>query len=135
MKKIAIDSDIHLICIKADRFPEGIPEAYNKLHSLNLSMNGRVFYGLSRPENGEITYYAAATENSRGEAESAGYESRTVFRGDYISTVITDYLSDLSIIGKTFEELLETEGLDPQGYCVEHYINDKDVVCMIRLAD
>jgi hypothetical protein len=44
-------------------------------------------------------------------------------------------MKDIPAIGNTFQELLETPGIDPNGYCVEWYINDKDVICMIRLAE
>lgn len=42
-------------------------------------------------------------------------------------------MEDIQRIGNAFEKLLSQPGLDPEGYCVEWYFNDKDIRCMVRL--
>ena len=44
-------------------------------------------------------------------------------------------MKDIPAIQKTFNQLLEYPDIDPQGYCVEQYIDQKDLICMVRLAD
>ncbi len=50
-----------------------------------------------------------------------------------MSITINDYAKDIMSIDRAFKELLALPDLDPQGYCVEWYYNEKDVKCMIRL--
>jgi len=44
-------------------------------------------------------------------------------------------MNNIPATGKAFQELLVDERNDPNGCCVEGYINEKDVRCMIRLKD
>lgn len=42
-------------------------------------------------------------------------------------------MKDISSIDKSFKTLLTDPRIDPEGYCVEWYLNAKDVQCMVRL--
>ena len=134
METITLENDIKVFCVTADSFPEGIMEAYKKLNEkIPLSSVKRIF-GLSRPENGNIVYKAAAEVNDTSEAEKIISDTLVIKKGNYISFTIYDYMKDLHAIGKAFKELLSNTGIDPEGYCVEWYVSEKDVKCMIRLA-
>jgi hypothetical protein len=134
METIQIDNDIDVFYVTASSFPEGIMGALEKIHALAPPMAGRRFFGVSRPEGeGEIVYRAAAEQLREGEARELGCDSLTLFKGRYITQVIEDYPADLAAIGRAFDKLLSQPGLDPKGYCVEWYLNDKDVRCMVRL--
>jgi len=130
---MTLEKDINVFCVTASSFPDGILEAHQKLHSLVPFSLERKYFGLSRPENGIIVYKAAAQELQPGEGEKLNCETLVLKEGNYIDRTIHDYMKNIPEIGKTFQELLQTPGLDPQGYCVEWYISDKDVRCMIRL--
>lgn len=134
METITLDKDIKVFYITASSFPEGIETAHQQLHSRVPFSTDRKYFGISRPENGVITYKAAAEELQEGEAEAFHCAALVLKKGKYISVTIKDYLQDVAGIGHAFQELLSSPGLDPQGYCVEWYFNDKDVKCMIRLA-
>lgn len=56
-------------------------------------------------------------------------------KGRYLSLTIDDYMKDLHGIANPFRELLAQPGLAPQGYCVEWYLSQKEVQCMIWLED
>jgi hypothetical protein len=88
---------------------------------------------LSRPEDGNIVYRAAA-ELRPGEGSKFQSDTMVIKKGNYISTTVKDYMKDLLQIGKAFNELLLHTDLDPHGFCVEWYVNDKEVICMVRLA-
>jgi len=134
METITLENDIKVFCVTADSFPEGIMEAYKKLNEkIPLSSVKRIF-GLSRPENGIIVYKAAAEVNDTGEAEKIISDTLVIKKGNYISRTIHDYMKDLPAIGIAFKELLTNPGIDPEGYCVEWYVSEKDVKCMVRLA-
>ena len=128
-----IDKDIKVFCVKASSFPEGIQEAYRKLNSIAPASAERRYFGLSRMEIGEINYWAAAEEIEPGKSEKFGCESIVIKSGNYIGKLVPNFMNDIPEIGKTFQELIKEPDIDPDGYCVELYLNDKDVQCMVRL--
>ena len=127
-------ADIKVFYVKAKSFPDGISESHEQIHQLAPSYAGRKFFGLSRPENGLIVYLAAAEEMEPGESEKLHCPSLILKKGAYISEPLKDYMNDLSLIGKKFNELLKQPGLDPEGYCVEWYLSDREMNCMVRLG-
>lgn len=66
--------DIKVFYVTASSFPDGIKEAYEKLHAMLPSVKDRKFYGISYPQNGKIVYKAAVEEVSEGEANKYGCE-------------------------------------------------------------
>ena len=137
MKTLKLDSDIKVFYVTAETFPEGIPDATNKLHQLFPFSKERKIFGLSRPENnGKIVYRAAAEEMEPGEAEKYNCETLIIKKGKYVCLSVNDFRKDVMSIDGAFKQLLKEPNLDPQGYCVEWYANDKEAVtCMIRLDE
>jgi hypothetical protein len=136
MDSIFLEQDVKVFYVTATSFPDGIQEAYQKLHSLIGSPAGRQFFGISYPETpSKIIYNAAVEERYSGEGEELGCESFVIKKGQYISIYIKDFMKDIPKIGRSFQELLAGKRIDPIGCCVEEYINDKDVRCMVRLKD
>lgn len=135
METIKIDKDIKIFYVTARSFPDGILDAHNELHTLVPFSVGRKYFGLSRPENnGEIVYKAATEETFTGESEKYKCETLVIKRGKYVSLAVKDFRKDPLSISKAFQELLRQPNIDPQGYCVEWYSNNEEVVhCMIRL--
>jgi hypothetical protein len=137
METIKLENDIKVFYVTAKSYPDGILAAHQKLHTLApfSPSNKRSYYGVSRPENGVITYRAAAEEIAPGEAEKLNCDTLVLKKGKYISLTIVDFMKDIQSINRAFKQLLSYRGLDPSGYCVEKYLNDTDVQCMIRLAE
>jgi hypothetical protein len=135
METLTIDKDIKVFYVTATSFPEGIMDAHRKLHGLIPFSQDRKYFGISRPENGTIVYRAAAEEMEEGEAQQLKCETLVLKKGKYISVTLSNYREDMTSIKKTFDLLLTRTDLDPQGYCVEWYLNEKEVKCMIRLKD
>lgn len=135
MEKYTLTEDIKVFYVTATTFPEGIMDSHQRLHSLIPFSPQRRYFGLSRPENGKgIVYKAAAEELEPGEGQKAGCETMIIPKGQYISITLYNYMQNLQGITQAFDQLLSTPGLDPQGYCVECYLDEKNVCCMIRLA-
>lgn len=135
METIFINEDIPVFYVTASSFPDGVLAAHQTLHALIPYSESRRYFGLSRPENnGGIVYRAAAEELNDGEAGQLKLETITIKKGRYVSLLVKDFMKDISSIEKAFNQLLTYPGLDPQGYCVELYLSQKDVQCMIRLA-
>jgi hypothetical protein len=137
LKKVIIQNfndDIKVFYVKADSFPDGIKAAHNKLHSLVQSADGRRFFGISYPDKaGSIIYKAAAEESTPGEAEKYGCKTFVIKQGDYLSHTIKDWRKDESAIARTFQLMLRDPRVDSNGYCLEVYPNENDIVCLVKL--
>ena len=137
MKTRTLETDITVFYVTANTFPEGIGEAFEKLHSLFPFSRERRIFGLSRPENNDgIVYRAAAEEMYEGEAEKLQCSRLILPKGKYIALDVIDFRKDLMSIDRAFKQLLHQPNLDPQGYCVEQYASDSEAItCMIRLDE
>ncbi|MCD6065761.1 MAG: putative transcription activator [Bacteroidetes bacterium] len=133
METFDLEKDIQVFCIRAASFPDGVLKAHQALHAKVPFTEGRKYFGISRPENGEILYRAAAEELEKGELEQYGFESFVIPKGKYVFRILKDFTKDISSIGRAFDELIHLPGIDPQGYCIEWYMGMNDVRCMVRL--
>jgi len=136
MEKYILNEDIKVMCVTAASFPDGIMAAYQKLHALFPNNQERKYFGISRPNaNREIIYKAAAEELNEGDAERLGLETFLIKKGTFISELIPNFMDDVSQVGKTFEKLLNQPNIDPNGYCLEIYLNDTDVRCAVGIKN
>ncbi|MEJ2880460.1 transcriptional regulator [Pedobacter sp. GR22-6] len=134
MEKITIATDIKVFCVDAESFPEGILKAHQKLHALVPFSEERKYFGVSRMENGGIIYKAAAEELQPGELAKHDLAPLILPSGEYQCILIRDFMKNIEAIGAAFEELTQLPDIDPQGYCLEWYVSDKDVRCMVRVV-
>ena len=133
MEQYQLENDINVMYVNASSFPDGVMDAHQKLHAVVPFSTDRKYLGLSRPENGGgIVYKAAAEELHAGEGERLGLPAMMIPKGTYNSITVRNYMQDIPAIGAAFNELLAIPGHDPEGYCVEWYLNDKDVQCIVR---
>lgn len=129
-----IPHDIKVLCVKAGSFPDGVQAAHKRLRSLVASPGERIWYGISYAgKNGAIIYKAATEELSEEEAQSLNVETFVIRRGKYISAFLKDWQKEEALIGKTFKKLLSDPRIDKNGYCLEIYLNDKDMRCLVPL--
>ncbi|MBL7712733.1 MAG: hypothetical protein JNL13_09725 [Chitinophagaceae bacterium] len=133
MKPYLLPEDISVYCIRAASFPDGVLAAHQQLHALLPFSAERGYFGLSRPENGSIEYYAAASECIPGELSGKDLKEIIIRSGTYNSITIEHYMRDTAAIGEAFRQLIADPGIDPQGYCVEWYLTQETVRCMVRL--
>lgn len=134
MEPYTLAKDIEVFYVQAASFPEGITPAFQQLAALLPAVEGRRLYGISRPENNQgIVYRAAVAAAFPGEGGQYGCESFIIRKGVYISEVLKNYEEDIAEVSRTFDRLLAQPELDPQGYCLEEYINGTDVRCMVPL--
>ena len=134
MEKYFLKDDIEVFYVTAQSFPNGILEAHQKLHSLLPSTIGRKFYGISYPdEKRTIIYKAAVEESYPGEAEKYGCKTFIISKGEYISILLIDWMKDETIVARTFQKLLAHPKIDKEGFCLEVYLGEKDMRCMVKL--
>ena len=136
MELIHIENDVKLFCVTSESFPDGILRAFEALENKLPTKEGRVFYGISQPDiKGSIVYKAAVAESFDNEGRAAGCEPFILEKGTYVSETITGFMSDPGRIGLTFQKLLKDPRRSDTYPCIEWYINETDVVCMIQLKD
>ncbi len=136
MEIISLDKDIKTFYVLAETIPLGIHDAHEKIHAMMPTTEGRQFYGISDSNTeGGIVYRAAVAEAFEGEAEKFGCPCFIIKKGTYISETLTDYYKDISIVGRTFRELLKDPRLDNGGYCLEIYPNGRDIQCLAKIND
>ncbi|MBS1511335.1 MAG: transcriptional regulator [Bacteroidetes bacterium] len=134
MEKIFIDTPIPVITVTAVSFPDGVGGAYMQLHQLVQGEQKRRFFGISYGSpTGAITYKAAAEEKENGEAEALQADHFIIPAGWYAKEVLLNWKQDETMVGKTFQHLLQHPELDPRGFCLEEYPNEKDMVCLVKL--
>lgn len=134
MENFELDRDIAIVCVTATSFPMGIGAAFKKLEDMVGSVQDRVFYGISRPdENRNIIYKAGAAEAFNGEAGQLGCEKFLLRKGLYRVERIRDWRGQEQKIGEAFMQLLQYPALDTDFPCVEWYMGDAEVMCMVRI--
>jgi len=135
MEKFILDKDIKVFFVKATSFPMGVGGAFHTLQSFMPQGDKRILYGISHSDgNGDIIYMAAVEESFPGEGVQNGCETFLIKKREYASEILHDWRSDENIVGRTFQKLLKEPRLDPNGYCLEMYINKKDVRCLVPLV-
>ncbi|WP_256005496.1 transcriptional regulator [Pedobacter deserti] len=130
-----IPENLTVYCVTAETFPEGALKAHKQLHAKVPLSYERKYFGISRWENRTMIYKAGATALSPGELDALGLEKVVLPKGDYLSIIVKDFMSDVSAIGRAFEQLTSLPDVDPEGYGLEWYFNDGDVQCMMRKKD
>ena len=135
MENLTIERDKSVIVCQASSFPDGVMAAFQQLHSKVPDAFQRTTYGISRPEGNidQIIYKAAVDEAYKGEGRSLGLDTMIIPAGSYKSLTINDFMKDPKAIGSAFTELLKTPALDPEGFCLEIYKNDREVICAVPL--
>lgn len=134
MEIFTLDDDLLLLFQTAESFPEGVLAAHQTLHRKLENKPQRQFFGISYPVSlGKIVYHAAAECLPVDNPAALGCTTFTLKKGPYLSVVLNDYLRDIPSIGRTFQQLLDDPRLDPDGYCVEWYVDDRDVRCMVPI--
>ncbi|NML38074.1 transcriptional regulator [Chitinophaga sp. G-6-1-13] len=136
MENFTIEQDIPVWYVAAASFPEGVPAAWAELHGLLPGSTGRQFYGISHPDQtGKITYKAGVAATSPEEAWQYGTPEVTVRKGVYASEMLQLGSDAGRQIGEAFLRLLKHPALDPQGYCLEMYLDGGMVRCMVPLVE
>jgi hypothetical protein len=69
------------------------------------------------------------------EAEKLGLDRFLIPKGIYIGIEIPDFMNHIPEIGKSFKELLASPDIDPNGFCLEMYMGETDVRCMVKLEN
>lgn len=134
MANYVLEKDIHVFYVTASSFPNGVLAAHQQLHAYVDYDSNRKYFGISAPDKtGTIIYKAAAEELKKGELSKHQLQEFIIKKGNYIYIDIKDFMKDVFSIGKAFDELISNQAIDPKGCCIEWYLTQNDVRCMVRL--
>jgi predicted transcriptional regulator YdeE len=134
MENYHLSNDVEIMCLPVPTFPNGIPDAFDKLSKMFPTLNDRVFYGISyNTKEGEMIYKAAVSSNAADEAGKLNLEPFTISKGEYLTETIVDWRNKISNIGKTFQALVANETIiDKYAVCIEWYKTDDELMCMVK---
>jgi hypothetical protein len=136
MEKICIEEDITVFYVEADDFPAGVKPAWQKLHGFFPSPKERRYFGISFPgDQGKIIYRAATEEKFAGEAEKFGCPTWIIREGVYAGVLLRNYMQHIEQIGDTFQQMIARPDIDPEGACVEEYLSQTEMRCLVRLKE
>lgn len=135
MELIARTEPTTVYCNTAASFPDGVLKAHQLLHQIYPSAEGRQYFGISRPENGTIIYKAAVSLAPGEKPVTDKFEKFVIRKGLFLSSTIQNFMDNVTSIQKTFEYLLRDPRVDFEGYCLEEYPNEKDMICMVTLDE
>ncbi|MES2761344.1 MAG: transcriptional regulator [Bacteroidota bacterium] len=136
MQYYNLEKDIDVFCVTATSYPEGVLAAHQKLHGYVSYNQKRNYFGISAPDKtGTIIYRSAAEELEAGEFSKHKLEPFVIKKGKYIYIDIKDFMKDIPSIQIAFDTLLSNPEIDPKGCCVEWYLSESLVRCMVRLKN
>ena len=124
-----IESDIPVLYKDVPTFPLGIKDAFDELYS---HFAGRHFYGISHMDDAGNVIYKAAAAGSAVEAAQYGYDAFTIPAGDWLAEKVTDWMSKIDSFKDIFGQLMQDARYDPTVDCVEWYIDDVEMLIMVK---
>lgn len=106
MKEYTLQQDLHLMCVTAQSFPEGIGAAFDSLTGMLPDTKDRTFFGISTPvKEGGMLYKAAVLQTSEGESEQYACDAFILPKGKYLTETLKDWRKQEDMIGKTFRKM------------------------------
>lgn len=136
MKKYLIPQDILVMYIEALSFPDGIDNAFTALRKLIPTIERRRIFGISYLNSkGEIIYKAAVETSSIYEASQFGLNTFIIKKGTFMGLALENWRSQETKITQLFQKIIHQPNVLSTGYCLEEYINEQDMLCMVPLAE
>ncbi len=132
MEKYNLTNDLKVFGVQVKSFPQGIGEAFNELSKTVSHGNRRPYYGVSECTKQGIIYKAATLEMFDGEGVKCGCDSYIIEKGEYLAVTVLDWRKKTESIKSVFEEMFKDERSDRSKPCIEIYINDDEMKCLVK---
>jgi hypothetical protein len=134
MELFTINDDIKVICKNIPTFPIGIKEGFDEMIE-HYGMEGREYYGISRMDaDFNIIYKVAVKEEVPNEGDQYGYTPFIIEKGQYLSETLLNWMSNTNVIKESFERLMQDPRFDNTYDCIEWYVSDDEVKCLVRIT-
>ncbi len=132
MDSLILGEDIHVAYISTTGSRENIIKANEEMKGHFSDLQERRKFGISTFDDQAISLYKAAVEATPAESEALGLQSLIIKHGAYMGFYITDYHNDPDAIAEAFKLLKGQQGADPNADCIQWYIGEDDVKCLVR---
>lgn len=132
MDSLILGKDIQVAYISATNLQDGTTMAREKLKALFPDSEERRTFRISTHYGKGDDIYKVGIEASPSEVENLELETMIIKHGAYMSFYITDYRNDLDRIPQAFALLKGQHEADPNANCIEWFIGDDDVKCLVR---
>ncbi len=125
-----MDVDVKLMCLKSPDGPISAGKTFDKLESKLPSLKGRRFYGLSKLEGDNITYFACVKVQGEEDASKFGFQEIVLPKGEYEREAIMDWEDHIDQIPEKFDKIESKNLVDHQKFYVEYYRSQKELILM-----
>ena len=125
-----IDANVKLMCLKSPDGPISAGKTFDKLESKLPSLKGRRFYGLSKLEGDNITYFACVKVQGEEDASNFGLQEIVLPKGEYEREAIMDWEDHIDQIPEKFDKIESKNLVDHQKFYVEYYRSQKELILM-----
>ena len=125
-----VDVDVKLMCLKSPDGPISAGKTFDKLESKLPSLKGRRFYGLSKLEGDNITYFACVKVQGEEDASNFGLQEIVLPKGEYEREAIMDWEDHIDQIPEKFDKIESKNLVDHQKFYVEYYRSQKELILM-----
>jgi hypothetical protein len=96
-------------------------------------LKGRKFYGLSKLEGDNLTYFACVKVQGEEDTSELGFQEIVLPKGEYEREVIIDWEEHTDQISEQFEKIESKNIVDPQRFFVEFYKSQKELILMVPI--
>ena len=128
-----VDVDVKLMCLKSPDGPISAGKTFDKLESKLPSLKGRRFYGLSKLEGDNITYFACVKVQGEEDASKFGFQEIVLPKGEYEREAIMDWEDHIDQIPEKFDKIESKNLVDHQKFYVEYYRSQKELILMVPI--
>jgi hypothetical protein len=70
-----------------------------------------------------------------GELSGKNLEEQVIRKGKYLYIDVQDFMKNIPSIGEAFQQLIHDKRTDPQGFCLEWYLNSNTCRCMVPMKE
>lgn len=135
MEIIKIKENVSAFGFRVHTFPDGIKDVFDSLQALLPDGIDRTYYGISYMDNDEVVYHAAVQELNPGEAEKYNCDRYTILKGEYTADRVHQWMKKTHTIKDIFASMLKDDCPIEDRPAIEWYLNDDEMICMIRIMD
>ncbi len=119
--------------VKAEHFPDGMPDAWARLESKFPPAKGTRFYGLLQTMGGTPEYFASVDSTTVSGTVPDGFLELTIPGGTYARVRLRNWRERTSEFSTVFECLEARYDFREGGYSVEWYKSQNEVQLMIPI--
>ncbi|QNF33979.1 DinB family protein [Adhaeribacter swui] len=132
MEIYKLDQNLTLYGFPVETFPNHIEAAFDKLISMLPVDPSRPYYGISQCTPAGMVYVAAAPLQPQDNPEPYGLNKYLMEQGDYLAIRVSEWRTKTHTIKSIFENLVADPRCDTNKPCVEIYLNDDEMLCLVK---